>query len=464
MNDKVSEAFLSDNSYIWLVAKSMVEYMGFQDMREFLEENYYIKANLSRGTVLESANGRLPFSSYPVNYTEFMKKFTAELFPGGSTERLSQDLDRNQLLSKLSGRTHFLKKEYALYNDRRDTLKLSLYCQLYLSGTDIIAAILLVDLTTLYSKNGETRDRAEFDTLTGTFSRAYGEWLCIEQLEYYADEPTAIVSFDVIAFDVICDNFGQRGGNLVLVEAAKNIYKTLPSDSVIIRSGPDEFTALIRNADPDALEEMLGTLARVPFFARDGEEKIEFCLALGYAMFPDDSREFSQLCRRAEIALDHSRSAEEKRFYRFSKEMLKEAKRGHTGFNMMDIADNIPGAILVYRAEGEEEIIYANKETVRLFDCEDFEDFMKWVHGRWEGFVYGEDYERIQQEIHEQQSREHNVNNLDYIHFRIITKNGVMREIEDIGHLVDSPYYGKVYYVFLHDLEKKENVLKTAQE
>ena len=48
MNDNVSEAFLSDNSYIWLVAKSMVEYMGFQGMREFLDENYYIKANLSQ--------------------------------------------------------------------------------------------------------------------------------------------------------------------------------------------------------------------------------------------------------------------------------------------------------------------------------------------------------------------------------------------------------------------------------
>ena len=144
--------------------------------------------------------------------------------------------------------------------------------------------------------------------------------------------------------------------------------------------------------------------------------------------------------------------------------MLRQAKRGHTGFNMMDIANNIPGAILVYRAGGEEEIIYANNETIRLFDCEDFEDFMRWVHGKWEGFVYGEDYERIQREIHEQQGRKHNVNNLDYIRFRIITKNGVMREIEDIGHLVDSPYYGKVYYVFLHDLEKKEDVLRTALE
>ena len=463
MNDKVSEAFLSDNSYIWLVAKSMVEYMGFQDMREFLDENYYIKANLSQGTVLESASGRLSFSSYPVNYAEFVKKFTAELFPGGSMEQLSQDLDRNQLLSKLSGHTHFLKKEYALHDDRHNTLKLSLYCQLYLSGTEIIVAILLVDLTMLYSKNTETRDRAEFDTLTGTFSRAYGARLCIEQLEYYADEPAAVVAFDVIAFDAICDKYGQRGGNMVLVEAARNIYKTLPSDSVIIRSGPDEFTALIRKADPNRLEEMLSALAKVPFFAEDGEEKIGFRMALGYAMFPDDSREFSQLCRLAETALDHSRSAEEKSFYRYSKEILMDSKRGRTGFNMMDIADNIPGAILVYRAEGEEEIVYANTETVHLFECENFEDFMRWVHGKWEGFVYSEDYERIQREIHEQQSQEHNVNNLDYIHFRIITKNGVMREIEDIGHLVDSPYYGKLYYVFLHDLEQKENVLKIVK-
>ena len=460
MNDNVSEAFLSDNSYIWLVAKSMVEYMGFQDMRAFLEDNYYIKANLSQGTILESASGKLPFESYPADYAEFVKKFAAEVFPGGNTERLSQDLDRNRLLSKLSGHTHFLKKEYALYNDRRSTLKLSLHCQLYLSGEDIIVAILLVDLTTLYRRNTEIRDRAEFDTLTGTFSRAYGERLCIEQLEYYADEPAAIVSFDVAAFDIICDEFGQRGGNLVLVETAKNIFQALPSNTVIIRSGPDEFTALVRNADERQLEAMLRTLAKVPFFVWDGDKKIEYRLALGYSMFPEDSREFSQLCRRAEVALDHSRTAGEKDFYRFKKGMLKEAKHGHAGFNMMDIADNIPGAILVYRAEGEEEIIYANKETVRLFDCDDFNDFMKWVHGRWEGFVYGEDYERIQQEIHEQQGREHNVNNLDYIHFRIITKNGVMRQIEDIGHLVDSPYYGKVYYVFLHDLEQKENVLK----
>ena len=461
MNDRITEQFLNDNSYIWLVAKSMVGYMGFKDMTEFLNDNYYIKVNMSRGTVEEFAGARLDFAAYPKDYAEFIRRFTEEVFPGGDTEQLRRDLDRNNLLSRMSGRAWFVSKEYALHDEEHNTLKLCLFGQLYTSGEEIFASMLAVDLTTLYRKNSRSKEHSEFDTLTGTFNRAYGERVGTERLEYHPDESAVVISADVAGFTAINAEHGQRGGNLVLVDAAVRLSSLLGTGRIITRTGPDEFICMMPGTTAEQAVEALRSLTADAFVVRDGEREIAYRLNAGYAVYPSDSRDYTQLCRMAEVAAGHSKLDSSAPFFHYERPMLRE-EHGSSGFNMTDIVNNIPGAILVYRADAEGEIIYANSETVRLFDCGNFDEFMAHTGGHWKGFVYHEDYERVESEIWGQQNAAGNETSTDYLRFRILTKNGVLRTVDDIGRLVDSPYYGKVFYVFLNDVNQKDDILQRA--
>ena len=44
---------------------------------------------------------------------------------------------------------------------------------------------------------------------------------------------------------------------------------------------------------------------------------------------------------------------------------------------MEELGRHMPGGFFIYRAEGDEELLYANMATVRIFGCEDLEEFKK---------------------------------------------------------------------------------------
>lgn len=455
MNDKVTEEFLVDHSYIWLVAKSMVEYMGFSDMTDFVNSNCYIKANLSKNEVVERVSGRMDLTQYPGLYTGFVYAFAKSIFPGGDTEQLIYDLDRNNLLGKYDGKNYFIHKEYSISNNEKSILQFEVYCQMYLKEEDVYASILLIDISALYNKSVTKRIHSEFDTLSGVFNLAYGERLSVEYLQYHPDSIAAVVVVNVDRFTELNTKYGHKFGNSIIVDLASILTDIFDKNCIISRTSSDEFTILIKNESQRQVDDAIGYVLDTEMCKTVKDESIPYTVSIGYAMYPEDSRDYSELCRMAEMAQDYAREKEidySIASLRFTKDMMHPATT-HTGLNMMDIADGIPGAILVYRADGDEEILYANNETIRLFDCEDFEDFMAWVHGNFKDFVYKEDLERVQAAI-KSRLNEPDENKVAHIGYRIVTKSGVIHEIDDTGRLVDSPYYGKIFYVFLQDASR----------
>ena len=45
-----------------------------------------------------------------------------------------------------------------------------------------------------------------------------------------------------------------------------------------------------------------------------------------------------------------------------------------------------------------------------------------------------------------------NVNKIDYVRYRIKTKSGTVKEVDDFGRLAYNDTYGLVYYVFIVDV------------
>ena len=119
------------------------------------------------------------------------------------------------------------------------------------------------------------------------------------------------------------------------------------------------------------------------------------------------------------------------------------------------ISENMPGALLVYKNNENEEIVFVSEEIVKIFECDSIEDFMKFTGGSFSTIVYPEDVEKVEDSIREQVTT---TGGYDYIIYRIITKNGDIKTVEDWGHLVHDDNLGDLYYVYLHDMAISEKL------
>ena len=127
----------------------------------------------------------------------------------------------------------------------------------------------------------------------------------------------------------------------------------------------------------------------------------------------------------------------------------------HTMPVIEEIGRHMPGGFFIYRAGGDEEILYANHATVRIFGCDDIEDFKKLTGNSFKGMLHPDDYRKITDSIDEQIAS--NDDGMDYVEYRIVRKDGSVRWVDDYGHYTETESYGGIYYVFISDITDKVN-------
>ncbi len=118
-----------------------------------------------------------------------------------------------------------------------------------------------------------------------------------------------------------------------------------------------------------------------------------------------------------------------------------------------EIGGHIPGGFFIYRAEGNEELIYANKAVLDLYGCADIEEFKELTGFTFKGMVHPDDYQDVSLSIVDQIARSDD--NMDYAEYRIIRKDGAVRWLDDYGHYLETETYGGVYTVFVSDITEK---------
>lgn len=111
--------------------------------------------------------------------------------------------------------------------------------------------------------------------------------------------------------------------------------------------------------------------------------------------------------------------------------------------------DGMPGGVLVYRADETEEILYANSWLIHTLGCLDMDDFMAVTGGTFKSFVHPCDAEKVEKDIERQISSGTDV--FDYVNYRIVTKDGTVKTVEEFGHRLQVPGIGPVFYVFFLD-------------
>ena len=118
------------------------------------------------------------------------------------------------------------------------------------------------------------------------------------------------------------------------------------------------------------------------------------------------------------------------------------------------MAEQIPGGFFIYREDETRELIYVNQNVLDIFGCDTMEEFKELTGFTFPGMVHPEDFEMTQLSIDGQISPKDG-ENLDYVEYRIIRKDGIVRWVDDYGHFSHSDDFGDIFYVFIGDITDK---------
>ncbi|MBR5760695.1 MAG: sensor domain-containing diguanylate cyclase, partial [Lachnospiraceae bacterium] len=119
-----------------------------------------------------------------------------------------------------------------------------------------------------------------------------------------------------------------------------------------------------------------------------------------------------------------------------------------------EIPTGLPGGFFIYENGGNDEILFADENVIRMYGCETYEEFLEYTNHSFAGMVHPEDYNKIQNQIQAQTmfgEKRH-----DYVRYRIVTKAGETHYIEDFGHLMHGENGKSFFYVFIVDVDRNE--------
>lgn len=117
------------------------------------------------------------------------------------------------------------------------------------------------------------------------------------------------------------------------------------------------------------------------------------------------------------------------------------------------MSELVPGGFFVYCASGYREILFANTNLVRMFGCENLDDFQDFIGKSFKRMPIEDDYDAVERSILIL-NREKD-ENPEPIEYRIRTKQGETRWVQHYGRQIETERFGKVYTVFIFDVTEK---------
>ena len=115
-----------------------------------------------------------------------------------------------------------------------------------------------------------------------------------------------------------------------------------------------------------------------------------------------------------------------------------------------EIGRHMPGGFFIYKADGENELLYANNAVIKIYGCDSLDEFKAFTGYTFRGMLHPDDYDKVTSSINEQIKS--NDEQLDYVEYRIIRKDGAVRWVDDHGHYTETEAYGGIFYVFISDI------------
>ena len=290
------------------------------------------------------------------------------------------------------------------------------------------------------------------DGLTGLLNRTGFD----EQADSYlqkADVRFCVgILLDVDNFKFINDMYGHAVGDRVLQQLADSMRKAFPQNAILGRNGGDEFCIILKDCNVEEAASQIEAFSKSPRTFESKGQVHNYGISIGYAEYPTHAEKISELLRYADMALYEVKLGGKHSCLCY-KSSFHISKRTQLGFELDDISSNLPGAFFIYKADKtDERILFANREMIHLTGCTDLNDFMQFTHRKFSNLVHPEDYTKIEKSIWDQ-IESHRDGDNDYVKYRLATKTGSYKTVLDFGRIVESEYYGSVFYVLIVDCD-----------
>ena len=327
---------------------------------------------------------------------------------------------------------------------------------IFFGGLSLV--ILLTGLTIvlflLDERRVELKELANKDGLTKLYNRYGFDEMAEKMISKNPKEHCVAVLLDVDDFKLINDMYGHAYGDKALISLSENMQKFFSSSALLGRNGGDEFCILLPNCTMEEVKESLIEFTKTPKTFSYKGQTYSFCISLGYAEYPNNAIERSQLMRCADAAL-YEVKLHGKNGCKAYQEGFQSGVRKQLGFVLNDISENLPGAFIIYRADKEDdEIFYANKEFLDMAGYENLDAFFNGTKKSFRNLIREDQQKAVETSIWNQiESGSKN----DYIHYQLSKQDGTYIPVLDQGRIVESERFGRVFYVLFMDWQAMQS-------
>ena len=324
--------------------------------------------------------------------------------------------------------------------------------------TGFVILTLLAGLTwaviRLEERRKYLRYLSETDKLTGIYNRSGFDDQLDHHIRQHPDEPCIVAELDIDNFKFINDLYGHPTGDRALQTLVSSLRRFFASDVIIGRNGGDEFCLLLPGETLTSVAEKLRAFCTMPKTFACEDQLHAFTISMGYVEYPAQASNRVVLMRYADAAL-YEVKLHGKNGCKAYEDGFN-AIRTQLGFRLNDISTNLPSAFIIYRADPtDDELLYANREMLRLTGCDDIQSFFDYTKRSFRNLVAPSEQDSLQTSVWAQVNAD--CVDIDaYVRFSLVRHNGSLVEVLGHGRIVEHSSYGRLFYVLIEDEAKHQ--------
>lgn len=261
----------------------------------------------------------------------------------------------------------------------------------------VLITLLVNMMLRLRLRNRHIQQIAREDKLTGLYNRWGFNHAESQYVKQHRKRPMALALLDVDNFKFFNDRYGHEIGDKVLQHMADSMRQMLGKESILGRSGGDEFIALIPVTDgKEARERLLSFINSSHELVLDGR-CFRYTTSLGYVMYPDQTVEREDMYRYADMALYAAKLRGGNGLSLYDPHMNTQ-ERPQLGFTLKEVTGNMPMPLLILREEEGKplELLFASDRALEFFGCQDMEELISFAHADMSSLISPESEKKIQ--------------------------------------------------------------------